>query len=519
MKGIVAPGDMAAIVMKDDEGQPCVTTDGEKVVLDANTAFQHLIGFTLPELQGTKFVDLLPKEEYEKFEEHSRILAESGVSGIFVRLRTKGEFSINARLQSNQIAPGRFLTTVSHDGDRPSNADTGYGNRYGLALYEIGRQMTSSFDVDEVLKLVVKNVVWLLECHFVAVEQVDWASGTLTYREVIGNKSEITSQKAGVNGQGIAGRVILSQKPFIVECLSADPNLDVPEFEVADKESLQSAYGVPITNKGKQFGALVVGYRSDHKITEEEVQLTTNLANQAALALENATLYQQSVEYSKSMAALTSRLTFVQEEERRRITRELHDGIGQALTGLRLNLEILSRQVPIVERAAVDRVSMMKQIIDETLNSIRQIAFDLRPPILDDLGLISALRVYVDRYEERTNIVLTLSCPDHLKRFDPKIEATLYRVIQEGLTNVAKHSGAKSARVEIKKTESTLELIISDDGKGFDQPRDGESGLWSSGLGIINMKERVSGLGGKFSLESETGEGTTIRIEVPFHER
>ena len=189
------------------------------------------------------------------------------------------------------------------------------------------------------------------------------------------------------------------------------------------------------------------------------------------------------------------------------------------MTGLRLNLEILSRQVPIVERAAVDRVSMMKQIIDETLNSIRQIAFDLRPPILDDLGLISALRVYVDRYEERTNIVLTLSCPDHLKRFDPKIEATLYRVIQEGLTNVAKHSGAKSARVEIKKTESTLELIISDDGKGFDQPRDGESGLWSSGLGIINMKERVSGLGGKFSLESETGEGTTIRIEVPFHER
>jgi len=465
-------------------------------------------------------VNVIHVEDREKFEEHWRELAEKGKSVVTARLQTKGEFTVHARFKSECVEPGKFHTVMlGTAGERLPEIELRYRNRYTLALYEIGRQMTSSFDVDEVLKLVVKNIAWLLESHFVAVATLDVKSSFVSYREMVGNKSEFFTADMTENNQGIPGRVIASQQAFIIDNFPDKPLVDPREFPVMEAENLVSAFGVPITNKERRFGALVVGYRRYHEITEEEIQLTTNLANQTALALENAILYQESVKYSKTMATLTSRLTVIQEEERRRITRDLHDGIGQALTGLRLNLDLLVRQASITDHDAVERVTLMKQVIDETLNTIRQIAFDLRPAILDDLGLASALRIYADRFQERTKIFLVLSCPEDLKRFDPKVEATVYRVIQEALTNIAKHSEAKNARVEIEKSGGRLLLAISDNGKGFDNNSARDPGLWTSGLGLVNMRDRIEGLEGKFTLTSETGKGTSINIEIPLNGR
>ena len=507
-------------VMKQDQGHPQVITDAGQKVLSANDRFLLMSGFTLKELDAVCLQDLLHPEDRERFAEHLRVLAEHGTSTVTARLQTKGEFTVHARFQSELVGPGEFRTIMlGTAGERFPEVELRYRNRYTLALYEIGRQMTSSFDVEEVLKLVVKNIAWLLECHFVAVATLDAKTSSVTYRETVGNKSEFFTSGKNEKNRGIPGRVIASQQPFIISNFPNKPPVDPLEFPVIDAENLVSAFGVPVTNKGRWFGALVVGYRRYHEITEEEVQLTTNLANQTALALENAMLYQESVKYSKTMATLTSRLTLIQEEERRRITRDLHDGIGQALTGLRFNLDLLVRQASITDHEAVERVTVMKQVIDETLNTIRQIAFDLRPPILDDLGLVSALRIYVDRFQERTKILLALSCPEELKRFDPKAEATVYRVIQEALTNIAKHSGAKSARIEIEKPNDTLILTIIDDGQGFDSNHGGDSGLWTSGLGIVNMKDRIEGLQGEFTLTSEKGKGTSIHIEIPLNGR
>jgi signal transduction histidine kinase len=507
-------------VMKEDRGHPQVITDAGQKVLDANDRFLLMSGFSLKELDDVRLEDLLHPDDRERFAEHWQVLSETGKSIVTARLRTKGEFTVHARFQSELAYRGEFCTVMlGTAGERFPEMELRYRNRYTLALYEIGRQMTSSFDVDEVLRLVVKNIAWLLECHFVAVATLDAKTSLVTYREIVGNKSEFFSSDRAEKNRGIPGRVIASQQPFIIDNFPTKPPVDPLEFQVMEAENLISAFGVPITNKGRWFGALVVGYRRYHEITEEEVQLTTNLANQTALALENAMLYQESVKYSKTMATLTSRLTLIQEEERRRITRDLHDGIGQALTGLRFNLDLLVRQASITGAEAIERVTVMKQVIDETLNTIRQIAFDLRPPILDDLGLVSALRIYADRFQERTKIFLDLSCPDDLKRFDPKAESTVYRVIQEALTNIAKHSGAKNASIGIGKPDATLLLTISDDGKGFDNNHGNDPGLWTSGLGIVNMRDRIEALHGQFRLTSEKGKGTSIQIEIPLNGR
>ena len=507
-------------VMADAGGHPQLITDVGQKVLDANDRFLLISGFSLHELDAVRLEDLLQQEDRERFAEHWKVLTESGKSIVTARLRTKGEFTVQARFQSELADRGEIRTVMlGMGGEHFPGIELKYRNRYTLALYEIGRQMTSSFDVDEVLRLVVKNIAWLLESHFVAVATLDAKTSLVTYREIVGNKSDYFASDQNENSRGIPGRVIASQQPFIIDKFPDKPPVDPTEFKVMVAENLVSAFGVPITNKGRWFGAIVVGYRRYHEITEEEIQLAANLANQTALALENAMLYQESVKYSKTMATLTSRLALIQEEERRRITRDLHDGIGQALIGLRFNLDLLVRQASITGTEAIERVLMMKQVIDETLITIRQIAFDLRPPILDDLGIVSALRIYVDRFQERTKILLVLSCPDDLKRFDPKAESTVYRVIQEALTNIAKHSGAKNARIVIEKPDGALFLTISDDGRGFDNSRDIDRGLWAGGLGIDNMKHRIEALNGRFKLTSEKGKGTSINIEIPLNGR
>jgi PAS domain S-box-containing protein len=506
--------------VKENGGRPRIMTDESGGVLDANDKFLLTSGFTLEELKSMQFSDLISPDDHPKLREHYQCLRGEGKSSVSVRFVTRGRFVVHALLLSDVVAPGKYRTILSDQvGEDRRERELQYRNRCMLALYEIGKQMTSSLDVDKVLKLIVKNIAWLLECHFVGIALLDAENKDISYREAIGNKSDIIfSQKFDV-GQGIPGRVIATNKPFVLNNFPADPVVNPDEFPVVVAENLKSVLGVPLTNKGRQFGAIVLGYRRYHAFTEEEVQLVVNLANQAALALENVRLYQESVVYARSMAALTSRLTVIQEEERRRITRDLHDGVGQALTGLRLHIDILTRQAHLTDSSALDRVAVMKQIIDETLNTISQIAFDLRPPILDDFGLVSALRVYVDRFAERARIDVGLNAPENLKRFDPKAEATLYRVIQESLTNIAKHSHATKAQIDIERTGDILLLTISDNGKGFDNNRSSNPSLWNGGLGVVNMKERIDGLRGSFTLTTERGKGTNIRIEIPLNER
>lgn len=506
--------------VKENGGRPRIMTDENGKVLDANDKFLLMSGFTLEELKSMHFSDLISPDDRSKLREHYQCLRSEGKSSVSVKFVTKGHFAVHAQLSSDLVAPGKYRTILNDQvGEDRRERELQYRNRYTLALYEIGRQMTSSFDVDEVLKLIVKNSAWLLECHFVGVALLDAESKCVSYRDAIGSKSGIISSRRFDDVQGVPGRVIATNKPFVLNNFPTVPVVNPDEFPVVVAEHLKSVLGVPLTNKGKQLGALVLGYRRYHAFTEEELQLGINLANQAALALENARLYQESVEYSRSMAALTSRLTVIQEEERRRITRELHDSVGQALMGLRLNIDLLTRQARLTDSTALDRAAMMKLVIDETLDTIRQMAFDLRPPILDDFGLVSALRVHVDRFAERTRIDVSLNAPENLKRFDPKAEATLYRVIQEALANVAKHSHATKAQIEIERTGDMLLLTISDNGIGFDNNRTSNNSLWNGGLGIVNMKERIDGLGGSFILTTDRGNGTNIRIEIPLQER
>jgi two-component system sensor histidine kinase NreB len=176
-------------------------------------------------------------------------------------------------------------------------------------------------------------------------------------------------------------------------------------------------------------------------------------------------------------------------------------------------MDILTREVPIKEGPSLDRVNAVKEIIDETLKEIRQMAFDLRPPALDELGLPSALRLYVSRFGQQAGIETQISTPPSLEIADKRVESVLYRVTQESLTNVARHASATLVAVRLGLHEGLLRLEIEDNGRGFILPQ--VSAPFSPGLGILGMKERVTDLGGSFVLSSQEGKGTHITVEIP----
>ncbi len=387
-------------------------------------------------------------------------------------------------------------------------------NREAVALYELSRQISSSADMDQLLTSIVANAVWILEYQFAGIVLIDPETGGASWRAIAGGRSAKRGEPCDLGGGTVAGRVTTTRLPVVVT--HAPPGVsDVPDRELLRAEGLDALVGIPIAQKEMLYGILLCGSRGPHVPGDNQIRFLSNLCDTAALALDNMRLYLSIVEHAKKLKALTSRLAGIQEEERGRISRELHDGVGQSLTAVRVNLELLSREVPITGGPALERLHGLMQIIDETLQEIRQLAFDLRPTVLDHFGLPAALRIFAERFQRQTGTRVRLESPEEIGRWDPRIEATVFRVVQESLTNVAKHAGATEAVVRLRPVDEQLTLEVSDNGHGFTFPHGRTDGASEGGLGILNMKERVDELHGTFSLRSAEGEGTRIFVTIP----
>ncbi len=218
---------------------------------------------------------------------------------------------------------------------------------------------------------------------------------------------------------------------------------------------------------------------------------------------------------SARLQAMTARLAELEDTERSRLSRELHDQVGQNLSVLGLNLNIIRTLLAEYSEAQVHfRLDDSIQIVEQTGEQIRDIMADLRPLVLDDYGLVAALRWYSDKISDRTGIEITLDCDSPNVRYKSRLENTLYRIAQEALTNVTKHSQAKSVRITVEPDGDKLRLVIADDGIGFD-PTGRLEVEGNHGWGLLIMRERVETIGGQFKIESSPNLGARIIVEVP----
>ena len=209
---------------------------------------------------------------------------------------------------------------------------------------------------------------------------------------------------------------------------------------------------------------------------------------------------------------LTRRLVQAEEAERRRLARELHDRVGQSLSALNINLDIISRDSQALPPALRQRLEDSLGLVDGTLQSIESVMADLRPPLLDEYGLAAALGWHSEEWTRRTGVQVTVTdrTPDAAKGARPEAAVALFRIAQEALNNVLKHAQAKSVRIDVSATDEELVLDVHDDGRGFD-PRAARRGRW----GMTTMRERAEAAGGQLHIDATPGQGTRIHARVP----
>src|SRR5579885_1750948 len=260
----------------------------------------------------------------------------------------------------------------------------------------------------------------------------------------------------------------------------------------------------PLINLGKVMNRVQAGERTLRAPLTGTDPQADGLAQTFNMMLE-------AIDESSRLRA--SQIINAQEEERTRIARELHDETSQVLTSLLISLAVLEESIQSEE--ARRRIADTRTLAHQTLRAIRSLSIDLRPSALDDLGLLPALRWYVKEYQKKCSIEVDFISSGFKERLPAEMETALYRIVQEALTNTARHAHAKRVSIMLKENEKEIEGIISDDGIGFDIEALRKSPDSERGLGLAGMTERAVLLDGSLDIESRPGHGTTITVHIP----
>jgi len=251
----------------------------------------------------------------------------------------------------------------------------------------------------------------------------------------------------------------------------------------------------------EQYSA-VVASKLEEKVRDLEREIAERTAAEETVRRQH-----------EELRALSARLADAEEQERRRIARELHDQVGQNLTAIGISMSILRTQLPVsCAEPAAARIDDIQKLLEETTAHVRELMLELRPPLLDDYGLAAAVEWYVKEFGARTNLLVEVSAPSGQKRLDPAREITIFRILQEALTNVVKHAAASRVQVRLETDDRRFRMTVQDDGTGFD-PRTGDRAQRPT-WGLMNMAELARMAGGEFRIESGAGQGTRVVVEV-----
>jgi signal transduction histidine kinase len=276
---------------------------------------------------------------------------------------------------------------------------------------------------------------------------------------------------------------------------------------------------LPLTRSGALVGYCLLFARDADFFSPDVVRLVGALSRDLSFSLDylaEAARGRQArealLESRSQLRELSAYLQAVREAERTRIARELHDELGQSLTALRLGLNFLEANPPATgDPAWRQHVGRLKDIADSTVDSVQRIAADLRPPVLDELGLVSAIEWLAESFAERTGMRCALQLPEREREFGAEISTGVFRIVQEALTNARRHGNATAVTVSLEEEAGVLHVVIADDGCGIDASQ----GTPRGSLGLLGMRERALMLGGRLTVCNHAGGGTRVEADIP----
>jgi two-component system sensor histidine kinase DegS len=387
-------------------------------------------------------------------------------------------------------------------------------------LNEVAEKLTSELELDKILPKVLQIAEELIGADGGFIALLDRESNLIGYPYLHNLPLELADVTVP-KGEGLAGEVMATGRPIVIE--------NYPTYASALSEfveaNLTSVVAVPIVSADRSFGTLgLVTLDEVKRFSDRDMAILAGIGHQAGIAIENARLYE-------NMRFYVGQITKAQEDERKRIARELHDETAQALIDLLRRLDNLATSREQLSETVIGQLEEFQELIDNILRGVRRFSRDLRPSVLDDLGLLPALEWLTTNLMEESGIKTELTVHGDKRRLPPEAELALFRIAQEALNNVRRHSQASKVVtvVEFGEGQACLEPVLSkvegqsrrvkitveDNGQGFELPgRTGDLAAMGK-LGLVGMHERAHLLGGTLTVRSEPGRGTTVRVDVP----
>jgi len=377
-------------------------------------------------------------------------------------------------------------------------------------LHEIDLAVTSSLRLQTVLDLLVEKICGFIPHSAVTVRLYKEQSDELEFtvcRNIDEKEWRAHEQIVG-DRSGSIWTVLQTRAVVEVSNIKTDPRVAHADF--FQQQSITSFLLIPLLVRDRILGVLGLYTREHHDWSKDEIAFFITLAGAVAIAVNNAQLYEETLAGREQLKGLSHRLLEAQEAERQDTAHKLYDEVGQELAALRLNLDMSERLSQ--DGACQQSLKRAQTGVEKLLNRVLNLSLDLRPPILDDFGILAALSWYLKRYTAQTGVRVDFQHSGIEGRFSSAVETVAYRIAQEALTDAARHAGVKGVTIQVRATQETLYIAVEDRGKSF-HSKTGSSA--SVGEGSSGMRERAASVGGQLVVDSGIGRATRVTAELP----
>jgi len=384
------------------------------------------------------------------------------------------------------------------------------------ALNRISSATSGLWDLDAILNIALDTVLEIINATTGGILLFQGRTQKLSYRVYRGLSAKYVEQMEMSLGEGVAGKVAETGEPIVLENISRDPRAAHPDL--VSTEGLGGFVSVPLKAKDTVLGVMNIASHVPGKFSADDMFLLNSIGCQLGTAIEQATLYRRLELGKERYQTLLQHALTAQEDERKRIARELHDETSQSITSLTLSLQAI---IGMAEMKGIRDVELMEKLKTthsyavHAGNEIVKLMKELRPTLLDELGLPAAIHRYAKDTLQTQGINVLAEFIGTEQRFRPEIEVSLYRIAQGAIGNILEHSGAKNVSIKLECNDRECALYIQDDGKGFDVGKLTRVERGGRGAGLFTMRERTSLLGGVGYVESKPGQGTKIIAKVP----
>jgi signal transduction histidine kinase len=375
-------------------------------------------------------------------------------------------------------------------------------------LQRISQDLVSEVDIDLLLHDILRSAIEVMKASAGALMLLDEPTDELVFRVVEGGGGERLEGKRMSRHQGIGGWVLDNQEVLIVDDTQQDQRF-YAELPKSVDYTVDSMICAPMTIHGEPVGVLqILNKQSGDRFHGSDKELLRAFAAQSAIVIRNAALYQELREERDKLVA-------VEEDIRKELARDLHDGPIQVVAAIPMNIEFIRKLLEREPDKVPSELGEVDKLADRAVRQLRTMMFELRPVILETQGLIPALDVYSNRLTETERFAVHLDVEGEVPRLTKQAGSAVFAVVQEAIINVKKHTQAKNIWIRVECNNDTLNVSVHDDGQGFDVSKMQTNYESRGSLGMINMYERAEMIRGVFSIDSASGQGTTVRIVAP----